>query len=51
MMLCMTTTNKTYEMTEIGTSGCWQVRCLETGTETVPLSKPAARRVLRALRG
>lgn len=45
-----TTANKTYEMTECGTSGVWQVRCLETGTETIGMSKPRAARVLRALR-
>lgn len=47
----MTTTNRTYEMNELYTSGRWVVRCLETGTETIPMSRAGAKRVLRALRG
>jgi hypothetical protein len=41
----MMTTAPRYEMTEVGTSGVWQVRNLLTGTETIGLSKAAARRV------
>ena len=40
---------KHYEMSELGTSGRYVVRCLETGAETIPMTKAAAKRVLRAL--
>ncbi|HEU4544322.1 MAG TPA: hypothetical protein VFR23_24540 [Jiangellaceae bacterium] len=43
--------SRNYEMTELYMSGCWVVRCLETGTETIPMSRARAARVLRALRG
>jgi hypothetical protein len=48
----MNNANKTYEMYQIGTSGFFGVRCIETGTETLrAMSRGAAARVLRALRG
>ncbi len=42
-------TTRTYEMFELGMSGRFVVRCVETGTETIPMSEASARRVLRAL--
>ena len=51
-IITMTTTQttKTYEMFELYTTGRWVVRCRETGTETVPMGKASAGRVLQALR-
>jgi hypothetical protein len=48
-----TANTKRYEIIKLNGYGpkLWVVRCIETGTETVPMRQAAAARVARALRG